>query len=50
MLHMKCVEMWQGLLLKDEMRVDLCVSCRDKPTAKLLCEVAELINAHAAKG
>ena len=37
-----------GLLLKEEMSVELCVSCRDKPTVNLLEEVGQLLNKHAA--
>jgi len=38
----------KGLLLKDEMDVELCVSCRDKPTSTLLNEVADLLRKNAA--
>jgi len=44
---MKVGDFAKGLLLKDEMNVDLCVSCRDKPTVEILNEVTELIRKHS---
>ena len=39
----------KGLLLKEEMHVELCVSCRDKPTRSLLSEVGELLRKHLSR-
>jgi len=38
----------KGLLLKEEMHVELCVSSRDKPTRSLLSEVGELLRKHVS--